>query len=173
MRKLFRTYLTFFLLGSLVVTATSCGDDDAPNPDVEQEEIASARFTLTPRDDSKGIERWIEYKESNQNPTMNSLLTNAVYNGALELFDGTGNPITIDGATHEVFYEVLDNINLTVAKTDTDSNNRPVGLATTVTAGAPSQGRLRVTLKHQPSKGASDPNQGETDLTMVINMSIK
>lgn len=173
MRQLFRPYLTFLLLGSFLVTATSCKDEN-PEPS-ETEEIASARLVLEP--EGKGQLVTINYSEDAQSP---SALLNAstTYNGTLTFFDPEGNDITAEisqeADMHEVFYEPSSGLGLTVQKTDTDSKGRPVGLATTITTTNPSTGTLRVRLKHQPNKSTpSDVNKGETDLDMTINVTVQ
>jgi len=175
MKKLFRPYLTFLLLGSLLVATTSCKDDDDPNPGPEPEDIASARLTLEP--EGKGALITINYSASQQQPGA-LLLASKSYSGVLTLYDAEGNDITSeisqDANMHEVFYEPSAGLGITVQKTDTDGNNRPVGLTTTLTTTNAGTGTMRVVLKHQPDKGAtSDVNKGSSDLDMTVNVVVQ
>lgn len=174
MKRLFRPYLSIFLLGSLLVTATSCGEDEPEPEPFPQEEIASARLVLEP--EGKGALATINYGPNNQNPGA-ILKANTTYNGVLTLFDAEGNDITSEiaqeGDKHEVFYNPSTGLGITVDKTDDDANGNPIGLETTLTTTNAGTGTLTVVLKHQADKGASDPNKGETDLTMPINVTIQ
>lgn len=175
MKKLFRPYLSIFLLGSFLVTATSCGGDD-PKPTLPQEEIASARLVLEPADGGKGALVTVNYSEDSQNPGA-VLKANTTYTGELTLYDAEGTDITSEivqeADQHEVFYQT-SGAGITVTTTDQDSNGRPLGLETTLTTTTPGTGTLRVLLKHQPDKGStSDVNKGETDLDMPINVVVQ
>lgn len=175
MKKLFKSYLSIALLGSFLVTATSCGSVD-PEPIDETEEIASAVLTLEP--EGKGQLVTITYGEDSQTPTavLNAATT---YIGNLTLYDPEGNDITgeisDEANDHEVFYEPSSGLNLTVQKTDQDGNGRPLGLETSIMTNSASTGTMRVVLKHQPgSKGStSNINEGETDLSMTVNVVIQ
>jgi hypothetical protein len=173
MRKLFRPYLTFLLLGSLLVSASSCGDDDNPTPP-ETEEIASARLVLEP--EGKGQLVTINYSETAQSPSA-VLKASTTYTGTLTLFNPSGTDITAEisqeADMHEVFYEPSSGLGLTVQKTDTDSKGRPLGLKATMTTTNASSGTMRVRLKHQSNKGTSDVSKGETDLDMTVNVTIQ
>jgi len=174
MKRLFRPYLSIFFIGSFLVTATSCGDDEPAEPEFPQEEIASARLVLEP--EGKGALATVNYGPNNQNPGA-LLKANTTYNGVLTLYDAEGNDITSEiaqeGDKHEVFYNPSSGLGITVEKTDDDSKGNPIGLETTLMTTNAGTGTLNVILKHQADKGASDPNKGETDLTMPINVVIQ
>ena len=44
---------------------------------------------------------------------------------------------------------------------DTDANGAPIGLETTMTTGDAATGKLQVTLRHEPDKGATGVAQGD------------
>jgi hypothetical protein len=172
MKKLFRPYLSIFLLGSFLAMATSCGGDE-PEPEDPAEEIESARLVLEP--EGKGALVTINYGPNSQNPSA-TLKSNTTYKGTLSVFDAKGvditNEIKLEADKHEVFYQAAG-AGITVTTLDKDKNGRPLGLETTLQTTAPGTGTLRVLLKHQPTKGAtSDPNKGETDLNMPINVTV-
>lgn len=176
MKKLFRPYLSIFLLGSFLVTATSCGDDEPePEPTLPKEEVASARLVLEPAAGGKGALVTVNYGPDSKNPGA-LLKANTTYTGELTLYDAEGtditNQIVQEAHQHEVFYQTPAGV--TVTATDQDKNNRPLGLETTLTTTNAGTGTLRVILKHQPDKGStSDMNKGETDLDMPVNVIIE
>ncbi|WP_162054075.1 hypothetical protein [Pontibacter pamirensis] len=177
MKNLFRPYLIAFMMGSLLFASTSCEDDD-PTPPVEEGElITTVTINLVPEgkgqnvsaifsdpDGPGGVDATIQ--------TLN-LAPNTVYNATLTFSDDSQTPseditaeIEEEGDEHEVFYEALGGLNVTVDKTDMDSNNLPIGLEATITTGAASTGTLRVTLKHQPDLKTANSgiSVGETDV---------
>jgi len=170
MKRLFRPYLSIFLLGSLLITSTSCGDSDDPDPIDEQEEIASAKITFEP--EGKG-----NLSEATTAQPGLTLVSPKTYTGTLTLYDAEGNDITAEisdeGTKHEVFY-ISTVPGVTVTTTDQDDNGRPLGLESTLVTTAPGTGTLRVLLKHQPDKGStSDMNKGATDLDMTIQVVVQ
>ena len=69
---------------------------------------------------------------------------------------------------------------MNMMKHDTDSNNRPVGLASRVTTGAAGSGTLTITLLHEPDKAASgvadgDPSNagGATDIEVTFDVTVQ
>jgi hypothetical protein len=66
-------------------------------------------------------------------------------------------------------------LNLTVTRTDVDSNNPPlqVGLTDNLVTGAASTGRLRVVLRHQPNVKNGTYNPGSTDFDVNYQVTIQ
>jgi hypothetical protein len=65
-------------------------------------------------------------------------------------------------------------LNLTVSRTDQDTNNPPlqVGLTDLLTTGDASSGKLRVILRHQPNakNGTFDPGSSDLDVNFIVNI---
>ncbi|WP_439880637.1 hypothetical protein ACSX1A_15960 [Pontibacter sp. MBLB2868] len=178
MKKIFRPYAAFLMMGSLLFAASSCGSDD-PEPIVEEQElITTVTINLVP-EQGKGQSVSATYSDPDgvggNNPTVSALnlAPGTTYLASVKLRDdspnGAGdlNPEVIaEGDEHELFYTVASGLNLTVSKTDLDKNNRPLGLEATVVTGTASSGTLKITLKHQPDQkgNSSDITKGETDV---------
>lgn len=67
-----------------------------------------------------------------------------------------------------------DALNLTVTRTDEDTNNPPlqIGLKDNFTTGAASSGILRMVLRHQPNakNGTFDPGSSDLDVTYAVTV---
>ncbi|RDV11750.1 hypothetical protein DXT99_23995 [Pontibacter diazotrophicus] len=177
MKNLFRPYLTALMMGSLLFASTSCEDDD-PTPPVEEGElITTVTINLVPQGKGQNVTAVFSDPDGpgGTDATIQTLnlVPNAVYDATLTFSDDSQTPsediteeIEEEGDEHEVFYDALGGLNVTVNKTDMDSNNRPIGLEATVTTGEASTGTLRITLKHQPGLKGSTSNiaVGETDV---------
>lgn len=169
------------VLGLLIFS--SCKDDDVRTND--QEQITTVTLQLTPV--GKGTNVSATYRDvdgpGGQAPVVESLVLEAqtTYNATVSFYNeasGTTRNVTpaISGSSHEheVFYFVTGaNVNFT--KTDLDRNGRPIGLTTTVEAGAPSAGTVQITLKHQPNlkSNTSTVATGETDIEVVFNTTVQ
>ncbi len=118
--------------------------------------------------------------------TGGTLAANTVYDGSLDLLNETECPaervtaeIEEEDDEHQFFFSSTGGLNVTVAYADTDGTN-PVGLKTTVTTGAASQGTMRVTLRHEPNKSAAGVSAGnianaggETDIEVEFNVTVQ
>ncbi|MFD2246897.1 hypothetical protein [Pontibacter ruber] len=182
MKKLFRPYLAILLMGAMAATTTACDDDDEPAAESEQEMITTVTLSLVPS--GKGQSVTATWKDADgitgsQQPTIDvlNLAPNTTYTGTLTILDESKTPaanisqeVEAEGDEHELFYTTTVP-GVTIATTDVDKNNRPLGLKTTVTTTATGTGEVRILLKHQPGqKGAtSDPNKGETDIDVKFN----
>lgn len=187
MKRLFRPYFAFLMMGSLLFAASSCGSDD-PEPVVEEQEmITTLNINLVP-EQGKGAPASASFSDPDGiggNPptiTALNLAPGTTYNATITLSDdrpnGAGDlsaEVKAEGDEHEIFYTVPSGLNLTVSKTDLDKNNRPIGLEATVVTGTASSGTLKITLKHQPNlKGTpSDITKGETDVEASIPVVIQ
>ncbi|RIJ37484.1 hypothetical protein [Pontibacter oryzae] len=186
MKKLFRPYLSAFLLGSLLVSATACKDSDDPEPLDDEELITTMTVTLVP--EGKGGTVIATFTDPDGDggaaPTIETmaLKPNTTYNATITIADDSPNgagditsEIRTEGNDHELFWVANPSNLLTAQKIDKDANNRPLGLAATVTTTNAGSGTLTITLKHQPGlKGAtSDANKGETDIMAAFPVSIQ
>lgn len=184
MNKLFRPYLTFLLMGTLL-TFASCKDDDDPGPDEEQEVITAVTVSLTPT--GKGQDAAATISTLTGSPVQNAPLTlkpGTEYTAVVTFTDESKTPV--EDVTAEIYEErdehlvvftftpdAGSNATLNVNITDRDQNNRPVGLESTVTTGAGTgNGKLRVMLKHQPGnlKTGTNTTAGETDVDVSFNV---
>ncbi len=129
---------------------------------------------------------------SNQQPHLDSdsIPGNRSYYGKLYLWNYPGGPsgggrqlrsafIEL-GATHQVFYEVSDSLDLSITYRDLDCNGFPIGFETMIVAGSPSSGTLRITLMHNPDKNGLDVTSGNisaadgsVDYTYTFNVAVK
>ncbi|WP_161889396.1 hypothetical protein [Pontibacter russatus] len=178
MKNLLKPYFSALMLGSLLFAGTSCKDEE-PKPElvVEQELITTVTLSLVP--DGKGQNVTAIYSDPDGDggtpPEIGALdlAPNTTYSFTVTLSDDSKTPpvditaeVLAEGEAHELFYSALGGLDVTVEKTDMDKNNRPIGLAGTLTTGGESAGKLQVTLKHQEGlKGStSDVTKGETDV---------
>lgn len=185
MKKIFRSSLAASLMGTLLLIS-ACGGDDNPEPVEEGELITTMTMTLVPQ--GKGGMVTVTYTDPDGDggaaPTSEplNLTANTVYDATITFADDSPNgagdltpEILEEGVDHEVFFSSNPANLLTVAKTDTDANGRPIGLEATVTTAAAGTGNLTVMLKHQPDmKGnSSDPTKGETDVQAMFNVTVQ
>ena len=177
--------MAFLMMGSLIVTS-SCGDDDDPTPASDRELITTVTLTM---DTEKGLLATATYKDMDgvggTAPTKTQLVlkANTTYTANLTLLNEQESPaieihdeVLEEADDHQVFYTPGNGLNLTVATTDKDSENRPLGLETTFTTGAASSGKLKVVLKHQPNTKAAAPGdatKGETDVEVEFDVLIQ
>jgi hypothetical protein len=86
-----------------------------------------------------------------------------------------------DNITSEILEENGDHLfvfknstaNVTVAITDKDANNLPVGLESLWTTGAASFGSINVVLRHQPGVKDGTETPGDTDIDVVYPVRIQ
>ena len=83
-----------------------------------------------------------------------------------------------------MFFQPTSGLNLTAvystAANEVDADSRPIGLAGTMTTGAASTGKLKVTLRHEPNKAAAGVSTGdianaggETDVDVDFDVTIE
>jgi hypothetical protein len=188
MKKQFKSYLTLALAGSLLAF-TSCDDHDHEPHDHEGELITTMTLTMTPQGGGSPVTATFQDLDGDggnppvMTPATVTLQAGTTYNTSITLKDEShnGEDLTAEirekGAEHEFFFVPSPATLLTVTKTDRDSNNRPIGLESTIqTAATPQTGSLRVVLKHQAGglkTNSSTINTGETDIDVTYNISIQ
>jgi hypothetical protein len=156
---------------------TACEKDDPEVPN-EEELITTLIYTLTPEDGGNG---------GNAPVIVNgTLAANTTYAGALSLLNETETPaesiseeVEEEADEHQFFFSA-SGVNATVSYADADGNGNPIGLASTVVAGAVSSGTLIITLRHEPAKSASGVSDGditnaggETDIEVTFDVTVQ
>ncbi len=184
MTRHFYLLLTLFI----VVFAAGCEDDDDPIIENEEEVITRVTWTLTPTDAANETVTFsfVDTDGDGGNApvisTTGTFVANATYDGAVT-FANEDEQITPEvmeeDDEHQVFYVLSGGLDLTATYGDSDGDGNPVGLVTSVTAGAASTGNVRVILRHEPMKGAAatigNPAAagGETDVEVTFDATIQ
>lgn len=186
--------LLIFAVFALLVTS-GCEDNPAkPEEPNEQELITSVTLNLTELDaagNATATTVSVNFKDPDGTggvaPTIGALALKAGknYKGAIALLDETKNPVSNisdevkdEAEAHQFFYTSKDGAvgRLTVAITDKDANNRPVGLEYTVavSAGANATGKLNVVLSHydpaSKKDGVTRSDESDIDIDFTVNI---
>ena len=169
----------------------SCNNNDDPDPVNPEEVITTLTATLTPQ--GSGTVVTLQSRDLDGDgpnapviTVSGSLAANTTYNGTVEVLNETETPaedITVEvqeeAEEHQFFYTPTNNI-VTVAYTDTDGNNDPIGLTYTLTTTAAGTGNLTITLRHEPNKSASGVSTGditnaggETDVEATFSITVQ
>jgi hypothetical protein len=155
--------------------ATACKkDEDAPSmpePVNENEVITTMRITFD--DQGGGPDKVWQFRDADGDGgspaviTADTLMPNAAYHASLLLLnesvspvDTSSNEVLDENTLHQFFYQV-SGVNVSFAYADTDDHGQPVGLATTATTTTPSNGTVRVTLRHEPDKSGANVAAGD------------
>ena len=169
---------------------TSCGDDEDPDIENEQEVITTLSYTLTP--DGGGTAVVLNFTDLDGDGgnapviTGGTLAANTTYTGSMELLNETEDPaedVTVEIAEeddeHQFFFSTTV-AGLSVGYTDQDDDGNPIGLASSLTTGAAGTGNLTVILRHEPNKdgaGVSDGDiaeaGGETDIEVTFPIDVQ
>lgn len=177
-----------YILAFAVLFLFSCEKDD-PKIENEEELITTMIYRLTATDGTVVEGKFQDLDGEGGNApviTPINLRANTTYTGSLTILNELENPaeniteeVAQEANEHQFFFQVTG-ANLTVAYADTDGDNNPVGLRTTVTTSAASTGTLSVTLRHEPNKSAAGVSAGnitnaggETDINVVFNVVIQ
>ncbi len=190
------TFLIAFLLisGFLI----SCGDDDVPPIENEEEVIDLVRLTFSPS--GGGTDVVVTATDPDGEGPMDM-----VPDAVIQLNTGTTYTLSIDfentaeaediteeveqeGEEHMIFFSFtadifsdptgngnIDNRADDINYNDQDGDGNPIGLSTDWTAGsASSDGSFRIVLKHQPNlkSGTSGSTDGETDVDIAWEIDI-
>jgi hypothetical protein len=187
-------FLLLFLFSGLFLAG--CKDDDIPEPELEEEEIAEVMLTFTPvAGGTPLIFTWTE-GEGTQPPSMDAIVLapNTEYLLSIMLMGPDGENITEEieeeADAHMFFFGWTEGLFTSPAGTgniaapigevdyqDEDANGLPLGLETRWTTGdaTTANGTFTTILKHQPnSKSAtSTVTTGETDVEIDWTISIQ
>ena len=155
---------------SFILVLSAC-KKDTPEPPNEEELITDVVLTLTPTNGGDQVQFLFNDPDGEggvQGMVINDTLqANTVYTGSLSLTNTSESPveditleIIAEADEHQFFYEVASSLNLSVEYADVDSNQDPLGLLINLTTGEASSGNLKITLIHEPEKGAEGVSGG-------------
>ena len=193
-----RTNTNFLLLSlAVLLTFSACKpeEDDpvapAPPPTNEEEVITTLTLTFTDPENAGNVRVMRFSDPDGVGGTAPTITSDAIpggraYNVAIAVLNESVSPATnitaeilAEDEDHQFFFEVTGGAALTMSYNDQDSNGKPIGLSTTAIVGAASTGTLKVTLRHQPDKGAANVAAGDitnaggdTDIEVVFPVTI-
>ncbi|MGR3809310.1 hypothetical protein [Jiulongibacter sp. NS-SX5] len=177
------------LFTAIVIGFTSCEKEDPVIPN-EEELITTLIYTLSPVNGGEDvIFKFQDLDGDGGNApvyTVGTLAANTTYNGSLDLLNELESPaesineeIEEEDNEHQFFFAV-SGLNATLVYTDQDGDGNPVGLSSTLTTGAASNGQLTITLRHEPAKSATGVASGditnaggETDIEVTFDVIIQ
>lgn len=176
-----------FVLLLVGILSYSCQKKDPVIPN-EEELITTLIYTL-----SSGSQV-VEFKfqdidgDGGNAPVIvaGTLKANTTYTGSIKLLneletpaDNITNEVEDESLAHQLFY-TFDGANATVSYKDQDAGGNPIGITTELQTGSPSQGKLTITLRHQPDKTGEGVSQGiltnaggETDIEVTFDLNIE
>jgi hypothetical protein len=179
--KLLRLFFIGLLASTLLFTI-GCDRDDDDEPDNEQELITTVKLTFTPASGTPVTASARDLDGDGGNPPVIqpvNLKANTDYTLTVEFSDESKSPV--ENITEEVKTESDEHLVCFVvtgampapAIQDKDGNNQNLGLTSKFKTGTAGSGTLRVTLKHLPTKTASNAcSTGETDVEQTFNVTI-
>jgi len=163
-----KTIATSIFISLLIISCSD--DDDVPEIVNEEEVITTLNLTLTPADGGATVELSSRDLDGDgPNPpeiTVENLTANTVYNAVVEVLNEIeGEDITEEVAEeddeHQFFYQAVGDVSFTLEYNDADDDNNPLGIATTITTGAPGSGNMVVVLRHLLDKFAEGVADGD------------
>lgn len=179
---------SLFVALALALLFSACKrEPKIPN---EQEVITTLVYTLTPS--GGGTTATFTFRDvdgdGGNNPvlTTTNLQANTTYAGAVVLTNEQASPtedvtaeISEEEDEHQFFFSSTVT-GLSVAYNDRDSNNKPIGLATTLTTTDAGTGQLTIILRHEPDKTAANVSSGDitnaggaTDIEVTFDVTVE
>ncbi|OED35764.1 hypothetical protein AB832_06110 [Flavobacteriaceae bacterium (ex Bugula neritina AB1)] len=178
-----RKFFAMFSAATLLFASCSDDDDSTPTPVSDEEVITTATVTLINGNDVVTLRFFDE--DGADGPTApvatvsGALKASTTYNGSISILNETESPaenvneeIEEEADEHQFFY-VTDDLGITTAYTDNESDyedangnafttTNPVGLTFTLTTtDTTGDGKLRMVLRHEPSKDAEGVSDGD------------
>ena len=172
-----------------LLSIASCSDDDDVTIINEEELITTVELELTNQADATNVAVFRSVDSDGDSGPNAPVITftgtvnaNATYNGTVRFLNESIAPseniteeVIEEADEHEVFY-ISTLSDVSVAKTDVDSNGNPLGVQTTFQTGAVGTGVLNVVLRHEPTK----PNDntlsgagGESDVEVAFTFEVE
>lgn len=173
-----------FAICALFLFFTACETED-PIVINEEEVITTLTYTLTDTNGNTKVLNFVDIDGDGVGApviTTDTLDANTIYTGSIQLLNESETPaenITteIEGEKDDhLFFFNVNASDLTIATTDVDSKNEPVGLQSTLTTTTAGNNSITITLKHEPtSKTATDLTNigGSTDIEVTFDVIIK
>jgi hypothetical protein len=173
----------FPLLAFGILIASGCNKDDDDTGGDPQELITTVLLEFSP---ASGTPLTFSFKDvdgiGGNAPLVDNiaLAANTTYTLRVKFLDesqaGNVEDITAEvsgeSAVHLVCFGAEGGVPLPAVQ-DTDTNGKPLGLVSQVVTTAAGTGKLTVSLKHEPDKGAAAPcNTGETDVEVIFYVTI-
>ncbi|GAA3984175.1 hypothetical protein [Hymenobacter antarcticus] len=165
---------------------SSCKDKKDPEPADDNEQITTVTYLLTPAAGSTAPTATVTWRDTDGTggnaPTIGTLnlKPNTTYTGALTLLDETKNPVVVTSDEirkelddHLFFFDTTPASLLGITRTDKDSKNLEVGLATRVVTTAAGTGNLKITLRHQPGTKNGTFAPGDTDIEVTFPVTVQ
>lgn len=182
--------LFYIILPLFIITFSACEKDD-PEIHNEEEVITTLIYTLVPS--TGGDLVVLSFRDLDGDGgdvpviTGGTLAANSSYSASLSLLNEAESPaenineeIEEEAEEHQFFFQANGGLNATIAYSDKDANDQPLGISTTLTTGDASQGQLTIILRHEPAKsaeGVADGNVanagGETDIEATFDITIQ
>ncbi|MET0244775.1 MAG: hypothetical protein ABW174_14960 [Flavitalea sp.] len=178
-------------MAALLVTGLNACKKDAVEEENDNEVVTTLELHVTERnttnhqifkfDDPDG------FGAGNTPPTVDEiqLAAGKTYDVELKLLNKTATPeedvtgeIEEEAAAHRFYFLPSTGSNITIDNLNTDGNGVPVGLTSTWTTGAASNGTIRVVLRHYPDGGkatgdAVDNTKSNTDIDTEFDFVVK
>lgn len=177
--------LAAVLLATPLLFASCKKDTEDPKPDEDNEQITTVSYVLTPATGAAVTATWRDIDGTGGNaPTISALglKPNTTYTGNIILLDETKTPVVVtsdevakEKDEHLFFYESTPAGLLGITRTDRDSKNLEVGLATRLVTNAAGTGTLKITLRHQPGAGVKNGTfaPGDTDIEVAFPVTVQ
>ncbi len=179
------------LLLTISMLYFSCQKDEPAVVPNEEELITTVKLTLTPVDGGEKIVFSFTDLDGDgaKAPVVvnGKLKANTAYTTSISLLNELAKPaediteeIQSEKEEHQFFYISAPELKLTTTYSDFDVNNKPVGLLTKIQTGNASNGKLKISLIHEPNKSAEgvangNPSKagGETDIEVQFDVTIE
>ena len=187
MKKIQVSTLLLFAVVAMALTGCSDDDDNSPEPDGHHDETHALIVRLT---DENGEEQEFEFNaehdhgddtedDHNHGEEQEMMLsTDHTYQAQLLFLNEEGEDITdnIHADEHLVCFDADEALTISVNRTDVDVNGLEVGLESTWTTGAASEGHLVIEVRHQIDKSefeGEDCALGGTDVEAEFHVHIE
>jgi len=181
MKNLF-SKMAFLALVFVSIVVVSCKKEDNHDHGSDQEQITTATITFSLPGGVTATASWRDIDGAGGNsPVIDTLVLNPIttplnYTATISFLDESKTPalnvteeVQEKSDEHLLVLQPSANLNWLIVTNDKDKNGKDLGLNQTVTVAGSGNGTLRVVLKHEPDKNASNPlNTGETDLDIII-----
>lgn len=179
------------LLLTISLLCFSCQKDDPIVIPNEDELITTVKLTLTPVEGGEKIVfLFTDLDGDGAKPPVvinGKLKANTAYTTSINLLNELAKPavditeeIQTEKEAHQFFYISAPDLKLTTTYNDVDANNKPVGLLTKMQTEGASNGKLKISLIHEPNKSAEgvangNPSKagGETDIEVQFDVTIE